>query len=235
MPADAASSSTDVASSSTDAYAPEFFDPLRSAADDAADLALALRLQAEEDSKAFARDATLASAIGQAADEARAAHVLPQPTRFERLVGARVRIPYFGTADMCEAIAGTDNERREAMIAIRAAALADDRGSAVRLAKPPPTAFERAIGARMRGSLGTQDEVDVADGCASDEAIAAAEERERLRRQAMGTELKDLAVAEDLHPPKRPPSPTPSHTRTSSTGSSSTAAMSRGASEISWS
>ena len=115
--------------------------------------------------------------------------MLPQPTRFERLVGARVRIPYFGTADMCEAITGTDNERREAMIAIRAAALADDRGSAVRLAKPPPTAFERAIGARMRGSLGTQDEVDVADGCASDEAIAAAEERERLRRQAMGTEL----------------------------------------------
>ena len=233
MPADAASSSTDVASSSTDAYAPEFFDPLRSAADDAADLALAMRLQAEEDSKAFDRDATLASAIGQAADEARAAHVLPQPTRFERLVGARVRIPTLGPPT-CAAITGTDNERREAMIAIRAAALADDRGSAVRLAKPPPTAFERAIGARMRGSLGTQDEVDVADGCASDEAIAAAEERERLRRQTMGTELKDLAVAEDLHPPKRPPSPTPSHTRTSSTGSSS-GIMSRGASEISWS
>ena len=96
MPADVASSSTDVALVDR-RVRPEFFDLLRSAADDAADLAGA-GLQAEEESKALARDATLASAIGQAADEARAA-ALPRATRFEQLAGARARIPH-GTADI---------------------------------------------------------------------------------------------------------------------------------------
>ena len=84
------------------------------------------------------------------------------------------------------------------MIAIRGGA-ADDRGSArLRSRRRPPSSGDRRADARLARHA---DEVDVAVARAT--RRVAAEEREWLRRQAMGTELKDLAVAEDLHPPKR--------------------------------